>query len=63
MAQLVMKRPPGAPLPPPGEFQHSRTAKPSDAANLARLMAAAFPEMEWTEARVHKDLLDAPTCR
>ena len=59
MAQLMMKRPTGAPplgAPSPVPV---RAARPADAAELARVLGAAFPEHEWTVERVHQDLLDA----
>lgn len=58
MAQLVMKRPPGAaPLPPESPVT-VREATRGDAAALARLLGAAFPELQWDVARVDKDLFD-----
>lgn len=58
MAQLVMKRPPGAaPLPPESPVT-VREATRGDAAALARLLGAAFPELQWDVARVDKDMFD-----
>ena len=37
-----------------------RSATAADANALARLLAAAFPEMTWDAERARKDLLDAP---
>lgn len=37
-----------------------RLAKAEDAEGLSRLLASAFPEMQWDSARARKDLLDAP---
>jgi mycothiol synthase len=60
MAQLVMKRPPGAaPLPPESPVK-VREATPADAEAIGKLMALAFPELEWDAARANKDLFDAP---
>ncbi len=60
MAQLVMKRPPGAPALPPEGPMAVREAGSGDAAGLARLLAAAFPEQRWDVGRVNKELLDPP---
>jgi mycothiol synthase len=60
MAQLIMKRPPGAaPLPAESPVR-VREATPQDAPAIARLLGAAFPELEWDVARVGKDLFDPP---
>ncbi len=59
MAQLVMKRPPAAP-PPPESPIIVREATREDAAELVRLLGAAFPELEWDVARTFRDLFDAP---
>ena len=59
MAQLVMKRPPGAdPLPPESPIK-VREATRADAEAIALLMSAAFPEMTWDATRANKDLFDA----
>ena len=58
MAQLVMKRPPGAaPLPPESPIE-VREATRGDAEGIARVLGAAFPELEWDIARADKDLFD-----
>ncbi len=60
MAQLVMKRPPGAsPLPPESQIG-VREATRADAPAIAALLGAAFPELEWDVARVDKDLFEPP---
>lgn len=59
MAQLVMLRPEGAEPPAPDPAVTTRLAGAADAAELARLLGAAFPEQNWTAERVGKDLLDA----
>ncbi len=58
MAQLVMKRPAGAAEPEVAAVT-IREATAADAAALAALLGAAFPEIEWDEARARRDLLDA----
>ena len=59
MAQLVMKRPPGAfARSDPGPIP-VRAAGPGDAAGLADLLGAAFPEHIWTIAKANADLLQA----
>jgi mycothiol synthase len=58
MPQLVMKRPSAAaPLPPESPVR-VREAIRADADGLARLLGAAFPELEWDVARVNRDLFD-----
>lgn len=59
MAQLMMKRPTGAPPLGAASPVPVRAARLADAAQLARVLGAAFPEQEWTVDRVHQDLLDA----
>jgi len=59
MAQLMMKRPTGAAALGPVSPIPVRAATAADAEQLRSLLGAAFPEQEWTVARVHKDLLDA----
>lgn len=62
MAQLLMKRPAeigGAPAQRGPLDIALRTAVSADAERLARLLAAAFPEMEWSAERARRDLLDA----
>lgn len=59
MSQLMMKRPaPAAPPGAPGAVA-VRAATAADAAQLARVLGAAFPEHEWSVARVNADLLEA----
>lgn len=60
MAQLVMKRPPGASALPPPTEDAVRAAIPADAEAIGRLMAGAFPELTWDTRRAHTDLFDAP---
>lgn len=60
MAQLVMKRPPGASALPTGHDASVRAAVPADAEEIGRLMAGAFPELPWDTRRAHTDLFDAP---
>ena len=60
MAQLVMKRPPGAPPLLAASPIAIREATIADAEHLTDLLGAAFPELEWDVARVHKDLFDPP---
>jgi mycothiol synthase len=38
-----------------------RSAGPTDAEGLSRLLGSAFPEIEWTPDRVVRDLLDEPS--
>ena len=57
MAQLLMK------LPNLGGFQAGarsdlRLADKRDTAGLDRLLALAFPELEWSEGRASKDLFE-----
>jgi ribosomal protein S18 acetylase RimI-like enzyme len=59
MAQLMMKRPVGASDLPPASPIAVREASRSDGPQLAAVLGAAFPEMEWDVARVNKDLFDA----
>lgn len=61
MAQLVMKRPLRE-LPPKlrAQTMKVRRATAADGDALARLLAAAFPEMTWDPERARKDLLEAP---
>ena len=62
MAQLIMKRPAlgGTESPEPAAGPMLvRAATSRDAEALAVLFKAAFPEMEWDAARVHRDLFDA----
>ena len=56
----MMKRPSGAPPLGPQSPVPVRAATKGDDAKLAKLLAAAFPEQDWTIERVYKDLLDAP---
>jgi mycothiol synthase len=60
MAQLLMKRPRGAPALPPVSPIAVREATRADTEQLAGLLGAAFAELEWDVARVNKDLFDAP---
>ena len=60
MAQLVMKRPRGAAALGTPSTIAVREANDADAEGLAKVLGAAFPEQQWTAARVHKELLDAP---
>jgi mycothiol synthase len=57
--QLLMRFPTHASRPAPAGSVDVRLARPDDADALGALMAAAFPEMEWSAERVRKDLLDA----
>lgn len=59
MAQLVMKRPTGANTLPPSSWS-IRQAGVADAGQLAALLGAAFPELDWDVERVHRDFFDAP---
>jgi mycothiol synthase len=60
MSQLMMYRPPAAPPLGPESPIVVRQAGKADAAPMARLLGAAFPELQWDVARAHKDLLEAP---
>lgn len=59
MPQLIMKRPPGAADLPPESPIKVREASREDAEAIARLLGAAFPELQWDLARALKDLFDA----
>jgi ribosomal protein S18 acetylase RimI-like enzyme len=59
MAQLIMKRPPGAAELPPESPITVREATRDDAAAIAQLLGAAFPEQQWDLARAQADLFDA----
>jgi mycothiol synthase len=58
MAQLVMKRPPGAAELPPESPIKVREATRADAAAIAQLLGEAF-EQPWDVARAQSDLFDA----
>lgn len=59
MTQLVMLRPPEVPLAALSGAPPVRRATAADTPALARLLGAAFPEQDWPEDRVRRDLLAA----
>jgi mycothiol synthase len=56
-----MRLPDLSTIPDPVSDTSVRAAGPADAVELARLLGAAFPEIEWTSDRVARDLLDEPS--
>lgn len=61
MSQLRMRLPDLSTIPDAVAGTSARAAGPADAVELARLLASAFPEIEWSPDRVTRDLLDEPS--
>ena len=57
--QLLMRHPPGAHRAAASDSGDTRVARPEDGEALSRLLATAFPELEWSTERARKELLDA----